>query len=269
MPLEAYDASMDASQSKKSQRVVDAGSDALGSLGGTALGLLVAGPAGALGGAAAGPLLASTVRDFAHRVLSRSEDRRVATLSERVATLVEVRVAAGEELRTDGFLELSADRSDAEEIAEGVLAAGQREHEERKLEHLAHLLANVAFHDDVDVGTANWGIRTAEALSWNQFVLLAIIGRAEEFALPDEFDFPAEWPSWTLAEEFADLGLGHKELIGAPPKKTDHGLSFPDSSPSAQRLGLGGTLMFNLLGLDTIEDETLTAMVARVTSHGS
>jgi hypothetical protein len=48
-----------------------------------------------------------------------------------------------------------------------VLLAAQREHEERKLRFMGNLIANLAFHPEIDRGYANYLIRLAEKLSFH------------------------------------------------------------------------------------------------------
>jgi hypothetical protein len=77
------------------------------------------------------------------------------------------------------FCEQPNERSSAEEIAEGVLLAAQREHEERKLKFYSNLLANIAFRNDIDRALANALVKQAERMSYRQLCLLALFGQTE------------------------------------------------------------------------------------------
>jgi hypothetical protein len=134
---------------------------------------------GLLTGAAVGPSVAHAFRYgaklFVSRVLAGREKARVGVVYGLAAHKIKERLDNGEKLRTDGFFEPDiTGRSPADEIAEAVLIAAQREHEERKLPYIANLLAFVAFTPGVDRATANQMIRLAGSLSYQQFCLLAL-----------------------------------------------------------------------------------------------
>ena len=75
----------------------------------------------------------------------------------------------------DGFFEPDiTDRSPADEIAEAVLIAAQREHEEQKLPYIANLLAFVAFESRIDRGMANYLIKLASFLTYRQLCILEL-----------------------------------------------------------------------------------------------
>lgn len=94
---------------------------------GAGVGLFLAGPPGAVGGAVAGPLVASVLRDLAHRILSHREDARVGGAVLAGVARLQERFDAGDQVRNDDFLaSMPGRRSDGEEIIEGVLLAAQR-----------------------------------------------------------------------------------------------------------------------------------------------
>lgn len=166
-------------QEKHSFTVIDWSADLLGSLTGVSLAVIHNDVAGLLAGAAAGPSVAHALRYganlFVNRVLSGRERGRVGFVYGLAAHKIKERLDNGEKLRTDGFFVPDVTgRSPADEIAEAVLIAAQREHEERKLPYIANLLAFVAFTLAIDRATANQMIRLAESLSYQQFCLLAL-----------------------------------------------------------------------------------------------
>jgi hypothetical protein len=78
-------------------------------------------------------------------------------------------------LRSDGFFnEDNTGRSSAEEIAEGVVLAAQRDHEEKKLRAYGNLLGNLAFCPQFSRAHSNLLTRLAERLSYRQLCLLAL-----------------------------------------------------------------------------------------------
>jgi len=244
------------------KRLIAVGADLVGSGGGAAVGLLVGGPAGALVGAAAGPILTNGIKDFAARTLSQRERIRVDTLCAYTAEAIIVRKNAGDTIRDDGFFFAQpGKRASGDEIFEAVLIAAQREHEERKVEHLGYLFANLCFEKEVDRSLANWLIKIAQELTWTQLVLLSLVGQMEKFNFPD-FDIEARgstgWRSFGLRDQLADLSWSKRGMIGAP-TSTKEGQLLPRISTRFrdQCLQVHGRLLFALMQLELIPIEDI------------
>jgi hypothetical protein len=192
------------------------GTEIAGPVAGRAIGLYTGGWQGALAGAALGPLATWTLEklavDFSNRTLSLREQMRAAGVFLMAAHELDQKIGQGYELRADGFFRgqesADGDRTIAEEVIEGVLIAAQREHEERKLPYQAKLLANIALLPEIDRANANVLIRHAEALSYRQLQLLALLARKDELGLrlgklTREGGFPFELV--TILQDFLDL----------------------------------------------------------------
>jgi hypothetical protein len=83
---------------------------------------------------------------------------------------IQERLGNGETPRTDGFFEPDVTgRSAADESAEAVFLAAQKEYEERKLPYIANLLDFLAFTPGIDRAMANQLVRLASSLSYRQF----------------------------------------------------------------------------------------------------
>jgi hypothetical protein len=248
------------------KRVLDAGADIVGGASSVAAGLAIAGPPGAFAGAAAGPAVASVMKDVIHRVLSRREEKRVGGVFIAASAAYEELLANGATLRSDDFFDAKiADRSSAEEVFEGVFLAAKAEHQERKIPHLGYLMANIAVHDDLDAGVANWAIVTAESLTWTQFLLLAAIGRKDEFSLPDG-DYGkhmSSWNEWGVHNQLADLGVTRREMVGAPSRKTERlNLSIFNFTIRELELRHAGLLLYQLLWLDRVPATDVAAVIS-------
>jgi hypothetical protein len=166
-------------EEKNSFTVIDWSADLIGSLSGVSLAILHNDVAGLLAGAAVGPSLAHAFRYganlFVNRVLAGREKARVGFVYGVAAHKISERLDNGEQPRADDFFKSDVTgRSSAEEIAEAVLIAAQREHEERKLPYIANVLAFVAFTPGIDRATANQMVRIASSLSYRQFCVLAL-----------------------------------------------------------------------------------------------
>lgn len=258
---------------RSSRRLLEAGADLAGSVGASVAGWLFAGPPGAVGGAAAGSALKYVLDEVSARALSRRERVRSGAAALWAIKAIQEGLDEGEELRTDGFFEDRPEgRSAAKEVVEGVLLTAQREHEERKIRYLGQLIAALAFTEGLDREAANWMLRTAEELSWAQYVLIALIGSTEEKdSLPDRQMHTgiSGWRAWAVHEDLADLGFGKRELVLADDsRKTEkYELPFPNLNMGMFRLRRGGQLLHYGLGLDEVpqadRDEIRSLLTAR------
>lgn len=205
------------------------GIDAVGGALGSAIGLLAEGPAGALLGGAAGPPVTFALRQVAaeikRRFLSPREEERIATALTVAAERIQAHLAAGRVPRDDRFFDAQGEnRSDAEEVVEGILLAAQREHEERKLRYQGNLLANLAFTPGISRARANLLVRWAERLSYRQLLLLSISTRLDEPSIPSNATEKLEdgatrmAPDDLVAEarELAQMGLIFESSSGVP-----------------------------------------------------
>lgn len=247
---------------------IEAGADIAGSATSTAVGILIDGSSGAMVGAAAGPVLSHAFRsvagDFVQRYLSTRERARASGVLALAIAKVDERMRLGYELRHDDFFFATpGNRSMAEEIAEGVLIAAQRENQEAKIPFLAHLLANTAFRHDIDRATANRLIELAKTLSYRQFCLLAnvvnglpaptggrlrfriISGRALE---QKESVSPVVL---TALDELADL-----ETRGLVDAVTSISTDIPSNSGPHTT----GLLLYEMLGLSAVDENDLHAI---------
>lgn len=256
MPRRSADSSQD-----RVEEFIEAGADIAGSATSAAVGILIDGSGGAMAGAAAGPVVSgmfrSVAQDFVHRYLSSRERTRASSVLAIAVAKIDEKMRLGYELRHDEFFDgTPGNRSMAEEIAEGVLIAAQRENQEAKIPFLAQLFANTAFRGDIDRATANRLIEMAERLSYRQFCLLAnvvqrvsassdgslrfrvVVGRGLE-------DRRSVSPSvLTALDELTDL-----ETRGLVEQVQSFSTLFPAMfSPLPT-----GTLLHNTLGLSSID----------------
>ncbi|MFD8736714.1 hypothetical protein ACFV06_17620 [Streptomyces sp. NPDC059618] len=165
--------------------------------------------------------------------------------------------AAGLDLRGDTFFDPANSYDMASQITEGILTAAQRQWEEKKIRHLGYALAQIAFHEEIDMRTAAFVVHTAESLSWTQFVLLSLVAENAQNPLPPGEvgrHHGTEWQSWTAHRQLSALWT-QWELIGAEPRETPNmKLKVPNSSLPEFRLGAGGYLLNELLRLEDISE---------------
>jgi len=250
----------EAARKSKLRKLLSAGTAITGSVAGAATSLLLGGSEGAIVGAMTGSALTNTIDDIVDRVLSQREKIRVGALCQYAAEAINDRMDS-EGIRDDGFFfALPGKRSSGEEVFEAVLIAAQREPEERKVEYMGHLFANLCFEKAVDRNLANWTVKTAQDLTWTQLILLSIVGRKDDFDVPD-LDMDArgtetEWRTWGLRDQLADLGLSRRAMIAAP-FVPEEGKKLPrlNTHLRDQRLQGNGHLLFALMDLDRIPSE--------------
>lgn len=245
-------------------RLIDAGSELTGAVVGTVFGVITGNP---VAGAAAGSLLGQSLRwaggEFAQRVLSEREEVRIGAALQWAAERYEERRTAGEDVRDDGWFDKEpTGRSAAEELAEGVLIAAQREHEERKVQFIGYLLANLAFYHQIDRHHANRLLRLAQHLSWRQICLLALVRNRDRFNLTKETDYapakgqPIDWSIVGVRRELAELGYAQLEMVGASNDDSSH-LGGTIGSPANLELWGDGQLLYLLMSLDKVSKEDL------------
>lgn len=227
----------DDSERDNADKIIDAGVEAVGSLGGAGVGLFIAGPAGALIGAVAAPIGAAFMKQAARVArghFSKREEVRVGSVLAIAASEIKRRTDLGDLLRTDDFFEASIDaRSASDEVIEAVVRSAESEPEERKLPYIGMLLSNIAFDDTVSRESANRLVSIAHNLTYLEISYLALFhvarDRAEELDLDNAL--PAEAKTYALA--------GASEMIARLDPiwsiYTQHFISGPSRS-----MGIGG-----------------------------
>jgi hypothetical protein len=227
--------------------LIGLGAEIVGGVAATAVGFLAAGPPGALAGAAAGPVLTHSLRrvgaEVRNRIMGPREQVRVGAALAYAVDAIRIRLEAGESPRANSFIRPRKDgeRSGAEEIAEAVLLAAQREHEENKLRHYGSLLASIAFDSEIDQGSANYLTVLVSSISYRQLCLLSL-AMAEGGISPLQKSLAGEM----LAREVTDLQR--------------RGALIPDIF--SDDVSAGGAIFFFLseLGLDLVKRMNLAAI---------
>jgi hypothetical protein len=167
------------------RHLLDAGADMVGTTTGAVAGFFTMGPVSAGFGAAAGVALSHSLRrvgeEVSQRYLAPRESKRIGSLLLITQEKIRAKLEAGFPPREGGFFDDDGlNRSASDEIFEGILLAAQREHQERKIPHLASMLCNIDLDRTISKDEANFLLRTAEALSYLQFCILGIAARQSE-----------------------------------------------------------------------------------------
>ena len=264
--------SVDRTSTTGAERLIAKSADIAGGafsgLAGTATGLVMAGPEGALVGGAAGSGVAMVLRwlggELSSRLLGPREEQRLGYVYTFAAAEIAERIAAGEQIRRDGFFaENPSGRSAGEEVWESILMKSQREPEEQKLPYMAHLLANLAFQPGVGSHMAHQITKTAEQLNYRQLCILSLIMTKERYALrksdyrKEGGRFPTEL--YQLFYEYYDL---HNR--GYIDSGTGTMLGLTDLNPSAVQLQGLGFVTFQLMRLSEIPESDVLPIVEQL-----
>lgn len=236
--------------------LIEVSSDIAGGAAGAAIGFFAGGPIGAIAGGVAAPVMTRSFRKIASEIKSRflgpREEKRIGATIAFAAEKIKENLDAGQQLRQDDFFEEQPDgRATSDEILEGILLASQREHEEKKLRYFGNLVANIAFHPEINRAEANLLIKIGDRLSYRQLVLIALFVNKQAFNLRQESY--RGYTSFTqaqvaLLQEVFDLysqGLlngGDEALLG-----------MGDTTPAKMNVQGTGATIFNLMELWKID----------------
>ena len=253
------------------RRLIASGAEIAGgvstSLASAATGLILGGLEGAaLGGAAGGGAslgLRWLGRELSARLLSPREEQRLGYVYTVAAAEIAERVEGGEQVRGDGFFGQSGQGgSEAEEVWESILMKSQREPQEKKLPYFAHLLAGLAFSDEIGAHMAHQLTKAAEQLTYRQLCILKLIAHQERYSLRDgdytELDGKASVGLLQLTHEYHDLS--NMSYILSP------GLTFGLAylNPSEVTLQAMGEVTVRLMRLEEIPEEDITPIVTEL-----
>lgn len=176
----------------------------------------------------------------------------------------------GRPVRSDGYVTARpGSRSAADTVTEAVVAAARGSHDERRVQHLGYLLAEVASSPGLDAALVERALTLVAGLTWRQLVLLAGVGRRDRSPLPMTplVDDPRNWTAWGAREDVADLQRAG--LLDPPPAQPrPGGAALPRLRPADLRLTRRGVLVHRLLALGFVRDDDVAAALAELAPPG-
>jgi hypothetical protein len=263
-------ASNTSEKSESIDELLDAGAEIAGGVAGTALGLFAAGPAGAFVGGVATPVVTHFLRkagiEIKNRLLGPREEVRVGATLRFAAAKIQENLDNGYKIRQDEFFkEQPNERAPIEEVLEGVLLAAQREHEEKKLGFYGTLVANLAFHPEIDRTQANFLIRLGERISYCQMCLIALFVIKDSLRLRQE-DYKnlkdiGENRAFLLQEIYE---LYSQRLLDLTFDGTPLGRSLPDIEdlqPARINVTAIGKVLYKLMELAKVNERDLNKFI--------
>ncbi len=179
---------------------------------------------------------------------------------------IQERLAAGEQLRDDGFFEeVGGGRRAGEELLEGVLLQAADSYEERKVFYIGQMYSSLAFRSDVSTGQAHMLLRLAERLSYQQLVCLAFFAEKAESTELSHLDAEREYRKFPrlrggIAREIEQMGdlylIGIRQKAGGlvRPSTTIDGGNMDKLHLGNLRLQAEGELLYDLMKLASIPD---------------
>ena len=223
---------------------------------GFAVEFLQAVPAGAGGPIAVAAT--SVLKDISVRFLSHREKARVSAAGAFAIERIGDRLLAGYNPRSDDFFrELDNGNSSGKELLEAVLVKARDSFQEKKVRHFGLFYANLVFADSVSAQTAHYSLRQLARLTYRQLCLLALVGRSgslevEALRRPTHDSLELE----SLKREEMDL---HSSDLGTL------GLLLP-RGPWTDELSLLGKVLYDLAGLQYIDDDDKNAVATAIAS---
>lgn len=244
--------------------LLHAGADIAGGAIGASTGLLFLGPSGAAIGSALGAAAAHAIKNVAQEVAQRylgdREKARIGAAIIFTAEKIQKNLDAGMTIRTDDFFQGSNNsRSSADEIAETVLLAVQRDAQEKKIRYFGNLLANILFNPDIDLTLANQLVRLGARLSYQQLCILALFSQEPRSNYKHEnYKAPGQVPMSLIGLLQDIIELYNEGMLNASGRAL---LGLGNIEPAKMRTQGTGEGLFKLMELNEIPIEDLDKLV--------
>ena len=212
MPVSSLIGEVAEKEPREVSEIVEAVCAMGGAVAGTAVSL-IAGPfVGSASGEAIARVLVRVGHEVEQRILAPRQGRRIGRAFEAATEAAQKEFEAGNEIRSDGFFDQPSpdEPSPAEEMLEGVLRTAADEWEQRKVPYIGRMFATVSFDPSIRPADANYLLKLADRLTYQQVVLLAF---------------------WEVAQ---DEGRPYRQEVMSASIRKDEGLSRPTATILAE-----------------------------------
>jgi hypothetical protein len=262
-------------KNKKFQKTIDeglsVGTEAASAVISSSVGSCMGGPLGAIAGVACRKLLGDLIPilkgDFENRFLSEWERERINITAAAVSERIQLNNNRGCQVRNDDFFKCSfSDRSTAYEIFEGTFIAAKNEHEEKKLNYYGNLVANIAFHPEIDRYHANYLLRIAERLSYSQICLLTLFQRKSNYNLSSNFQElrkTLDHNQMIIVREIEEIKILH--LLQSSEEAMFGGGPAGNITPATTELSDTGKIIHTMMNLDEIDGSEIDRLAGILT----
>ncbi|MFO1114450.1 MAG: hypothetical protein U1E28_02100 [Beijerinckiaceae bacterium] len=139
------------------------------------------------------PVIATALEEYGkgwiERQLGPRQEARVSRAVTVAVHKINERLSQGQLPRDDGFFDASeGHRSGVDEITEAALLAAMNSAQEKKVDHIAALMASISFNSDIGLEQGYQLVELAQSLSYRSFVLLKVFGEATTGSFPPRPD---------------------------------------------------------------------------------
>ncbi len=126
-------------------------------------------------------VLCKACTEIKDKTLSRREKIRSSVTAIYAISKIAKGIQEGNNIRNDDFfIEDYFERSNADELFEGIIISAQKEYEENKLQYYGNLFASIVFIKDISRSMVCQLMRLGQELSYSELCLLSIFGRKGE-----------------------------------------------------------------------------------------
>ncbi len=250
----------------KIKEFIEPGSEIIGGVAGSAIGLLSAGLAGAIVGGAAGPIITRIFRrtclDLYQRVTGYREKVRGGATAAYALVNISERIKNGESVRDDNFFDSETRRSSADEILEGVIIKSRNDHEEKKAKFYANIFTTSAFDKRFTPESINHALVIAQRLTYRQLCLLHLFSEPQPIQLRNQ-DYcgvgqNVGWETVPILAEIMDLYSASLLRCLEPGASTGRALiGMSDIYPAWMRRTSVGNRLHHLMQLQTLQKDDL------------
>ena len=197
------------------------------------------------------------VEDFAKRMLSAAENRRVCDALILASQGIHKR-RKNEIPRTDGFFDKDfSGRSRAQEILENVLLKCQREPEEKKIPYISNAYINIVFEPEVSADLGHKIIKSAEQLTYQQLCILSMVGRRENDESIRDFQHEPSLEQSKLLHDCFELSMNGYIQITRSMTFSGQLLRYVNINPNTIYIENIGLALFKLMDLQDIPDDDI------------
>ncbi|WP_422190596.1 hypothetical protein [Methanoregula sp.] len=238
---------------------------------GAVIGGCIAGPIGAGVGAVGGKLVEDLFTragmEIDKRYLSHRESARIGIAAAYAITRIDINQKSNLQLRTDNFFikDKITERSVADEILEGTLLAAKNEYEEKKLKYYGNLVANIAFHSDIDHYHSNYLLRIGERLSYRQLCILDLFKFKSHYQLSQNVSFlfkKLTQNEMVIFREIEELKI--LNLLGSSNESLMGGNAAGNLTPALLELTETGKVLHSLMNLDEIDKFEIDSIAVKL-----
>lgn len=164
-------------------KIIDITASSVTNIGSALIGLKTSDPYMIAGVAAIGPVLENKLADFAKRMLSSLQSKRITISTQLICSTINQNIDNGKSVRNDDFFTphqepiMDINESAASKLFEGTLLKAKEEYDSKKIPFLSFLTANIFFAPNISESKAFVLLEVLSRMSYRQLCALMIFYR--------------------------------------------------------------------------------------------